>query len=98
MSSSRCAIPVTRRRCMRSRCWLRSSRREVPRDRTRSLCERKQTIMAQVLLVDDDPALRCLLHAMLQDDGHVILETSDGVEALATVRASSAPLIVLLDW
>ena len=54
--------------------------------------------MARVLLVDDDPALRGLLHAVLQDDGHMILEASDGAEALATLGESVAPLIVLLDW
>ena len=51
-----------------------------------------------VLLVDDDPELRCLVHAVLQYDGHTILEASDGVEALATLEASTTPLIVLLDW
>lgn len=59
---------------------------------------RKRTVMAQVLLVDDDPALRRLLHALLQGDGHMILEAADGVEALATLEGSMAPLIVLLDW
>lgn len=63
-----------------------------------SPCWRKQTVMAQVLLVDDDPALRGLLHAVLRGDGHKILEASDGAEALATLGESVAPLIVLLDW
>lgn len=54
--------------------------------------------MAHVLLVDDDPTLRSLLHALLQGDGHTILEASDGVEALAALEASEVPLIVLLDW
>lgn len=53
--------------------------------------------MAQVLLVDDDPALRTLLHAVLDAEGHTILEASDGVEALTTLGASVAPMIVLLD-
>lgn len=53
--------------------------------------------MAHVLLVDDDPHLRYLLHAVLQGDGHTVLEASDGVEALATLEESVAPLIVLLD-
>ncbi len=61
-------------------------------------CVRKQTTMARLLLVDDDPALRCLLHALLQYDGHTILEASDGVEALTALEDSAAPLIVLLDW
>lgn len=54
--------------------------------------------MAQVLLVDDDPALRGLLHAVLRSEGRVTLEASDGVEALATLVDSVEPLIVLLDW
>lgn len=54
--------------------------------------------MAHVLLVDDDPALRYLLHAVVQDDGHTTLEAADGVEALATLGDSRGPLIVLLDW
>lgn len=54
--------------------------------------------MAQILLVDDDRAVRCLLRAVLQDDGHTILEAADGAEALAALGESVAPLVVLLDW
>lgn len=54
--------------------------------------------MAQVLLVDDDAALRTLLHTLLQDDGHTLLEATDGVEALVALRASAVPLVVVLDW
>lgn len=54
--------------------------------------------MAHVLLVDDDPQIRVLLRAVLGCDGHAVQEASDGVEALAGVRDSQVPLIVLLDW
>lgn len=54
--------------------------------------------MAHVLLVDDDVEMRILLRAVLHYDGHTIQEASDGMEALACLRTSSVPLVVLLDW
>ena len=52
------------------------------------------------LIVDDDPALRSLLRLVLGEDGRSrsIREAPDGMQALDVLRASTVPLIVLLDW
>lgn len=51
------------------------------------------------LIVDDDPALRAVLHLALSADGRssCIREAPDGMQALEMLRASPVPLIVLLD-
>lgn len=53
--------------------------------------------MVQVLIVDDDEPTRAVLRLMLEDEGYVITEAVDGSAALAMLRASSTPLITLLD-
>ncbi len=52
------------------------------------------------LIVDDDPAIRALLRLALRADGcsGSIREAPDGLLALDVLRASTVPLIVLLDW
>lgn len=50
------------------------------------------------LIVDDDPAIRALLHMALRTDGHRVREAPDGMLALEMLRVSTVPLIVLLDW
>ena len=49
-----------------------------------------------LLLVEDDPALRRLLHRTLAGQRHVVLEASDGVEALELARRHAGPIDVLL--
>ncbi len=49
--------------------------------------------MATVLLVDDDPAIREILRAYLEREGHRVLEAASGEEALA--RADEADLVIL---
>jgi CheY-like chemotaxis protein len=54
--------------------------------------------MARVLIVDDDPDIRASVRMLLEDIGsHTVIEASDGVEALEQLRASTEPLVVLLD-
>jgi CheY-like chemotaxis protein len=53
--------------------------------------------MAPVLVVDDDNAVRNMIRLVLEDDGYTVLEASDGAAALALLRASYQPLVVLLD-
>jgi CheY-like chemotaxis protein len=53
--------------------------------------------MAEVLVVDDDEEIRETLRWVLEDEGHTVHEAADGVGALAILRASAQPLVVLLD-
>ncbi len=50
----------------------------------------------KLLIADDEPAVRALVHATLEDDGYLILEAADGMEALEVSR-SERPRLVLLD-
>lgn len=50
----------------------------------------------KLLIADDEPAVRALVHATLEGDDYVILEAGDGEEALAVARAEH-PALVLLD-
>jgi len=52
--------------------------------------------MAKVLVVDDEPAIRLLLQAILAQEGHDVDTAADGVEALAAVQGE-LPDVVLLD-
>ncbi|WP_027893339.1 response regulator transcription factor [Calidithermus chliarophilus] len=49
--------------------------------------------MANVLIVDDDPAIQQILRAYLSHEGYGLLEAGDGQEALD--KASQADLVVL---
>jgi CheY-like chemotaxis protein len=51
----------------------------------------------QVLLVDDDPAVRTLLRTTLPTEEYDVLEASDGGTALRLMHAST-PALVVLDW
>ncbi|HEV8648778.1 MAG TPA: response regulator [Actinomycetes bacterium] len=50
----------------------------------------------KLLIADDEPSVRSLVHVTLEGDEHTILEASDGVEALEVAR-SEHPSLVLLD-
>jgi two-component system alkaline phosphatase synthesis response regulator PhoP len=50
----------------------------------------------KLLIADDEPAVRALVHATLEGDDYQIIEAGDGVEALELVRAER-PGLVLLD-
>jgi DNA-binding response OmpR family regulator len=50
--------------------------------------------MANILLVDDDPTLRTLVHSHLESAGHRVTTASDGAEALRTAISTSPDLIV----
>ena len=52
--------------------------------------------MAKLLVVDDEPAIRLLMQAILSQEGHDVDTASDGVEALASVE-SDLPDVILLD-
>lgn len=53
---------------------------------------------ARVLVVDDEAEIRAALRMVLEDAGYAVDEASNGREALATLRESLDPLVVLLDY
>jgi DNA-binding response OmpR family regulator len=53
-------------------------------------------VVAEVLVVEDDPAVRGVIRAVLEDAGFSVLEADDGVAALRLLH-ETAPAVVLLD-
>ena len=51
--------------------------------------------MATILVVDDDPANRLLIAAVLAPRGHDVREACDGADALRAIAADEPDLIVL---
>src|ERR1700694_4652871 len=51
--------------------------------------------MPQILVVDDDDAIRGLVSEVLRDDGYDVREATNGIEALEQVRQQRPDLIVL---
>jgi CheY-like chemotaxis protein len=52
--------------------------------------------MARILLADDDAAARDLVQRALAVDGHTVVCTQDGAEALEQLQASAAGFDVLI--
>ena len=50
---------------------------------------------ARVLVVDDDPAIRSLLDALLTDEGHEVRTAANGAAALEVLRTYTAQVILL---
>jgi len=53
--------------------------------------------MSAVLVVDDDPDIRETLQIVLELQGHSVLLAANGRQALAELRRSPAPCLILLD-
>jgi DNA-binding response OmpR family regulator len=51
--------------------------------------------MAKILIVDDEPAIRFLITATLEDEGYELFEAADGREAAALVGSVQPDLIIL---
>jgi CheY-like chemotaxis protein len=51
--------------------------------------------MAKILIVDDEPAIRFLITATLEDEGYELFEAADGREAAALVEDFQPDLIIL---
>jgi signal transduction histidine kinase/ActR/RegA family two-component response regulator len=64
-----------------------------PADLLRAGRERRPV---KLLIADDEPAVRALVHVTLEGDDYEILEAADGLEALEVARGES-PRLVLLD-
>jgi CheY-like chemotaxis protein len=52
--------------------------------------------MAEILVVEDEPAIRMVLREVLEMERHTVREASNGEEALASLKAAP-PDVVLLD-
>ena len=50
-----------------------------------------------VLVVDDDRELRETVHEILEDEGFAVATATNGEEALAYLRSSPTPHVILLD-
>jgi two-component system response regulator MprA len=59
--------------------------------------EAEDMSLPRVLVVDDDRAIRETLRFMLEDVRYSVVDAGNGVAALAILRASRRPLVVLLD-
>ncbi|MEP6752375.1 MAG: response regulator [Candidatus Dormiibacterota bacterium] len=53
-------------------------------------------VMRTVLIADDEPSMRLLVHATIESDDYAVVEASDGAEAWAMVQEHK-PSLVLLD-
>lgn len=53
--------------------------------------------MVNILIADDDDALRQLIERTLRGDGHTVTAVGDGAAALAHVEAGDRPEILIAD-
>lgn len=53
--------------------------------------------MVTVLVVDDDGAIREMVHSALEDVGYTVREARQGDEALTQLRETTTPMVVLVD-
>ncbi|MCG7381735.1 response regulator transcription factor [Paenibacillus sp. ACRRY] len=51
--------------------------------------------MNTILVVDDDPEIRDVIHVYLRNEGHQVIEAADGLEALRAIQLNSVQLIIL---
>lgn len=50
--------------------------------------------MALILVVDDEPRIRTLLRRLLEEEGHEVVEASNGEIAIDSFRAQPADLVI----
>ncbi len=50
--------------------------------------------MAQILLIDDDDAIRTVVRIALEHAGHTVTEAADGREGLQQLRARAPELVI----
>lgn len=53
--------------------------------------------MVTVLVVDDDGAIRQMVHTALEEAGYTVREARQGDEALTLLRESTMPMVALVD-
>jgi len=57
--------------------------------------DRDAPLGSRILVADDDPDIRILVHEALSQDGHIVSQASTGQEALALIDAQAPDLLVL---
>jgi CheY-like chemotaxis protein len=60
-----------------------------------ALRDQQQTLM-RILIVDDDPSIRSVLEALLEDEGFTPVLAANGRDALASV-STDPPSLILMD-
>lgn len=53
--------------------------------------------MVTVLVVDDDGAIREMVHTALEEAGYTVREARQGEEALTLLREATTPMVALVD-
>ncbi|MBZ5536237.1 MAG: response regulator [Acidobacteriia bacterium] len=53
--------------------------------------------MAEILIIDDNPAVRDVLGEVLRGAGYEVSTAANGAEALTHMRTKGAPSLILLD-
>jgi len=56
-----------------------------------------QRYRGEVMVVEDDFAIRETLRELLEEEGYRVTQASNGAEALARLRESKTPKLILLD-
>lgn len=51
--------------------------------------------MNTILVVDDDPEIRDVIHVYLRNEGYDVIEAADGLEAVDMIQSSSIQLVIL---
>src|SRR4051812_5777901 len=76
--------------------WAGRGARIVPNGRIFEAAGRD--VVATIVLAEDDDDLRALYAEWLRRSGHLVLEASDGAQAVAQVRAHCPDLLLLDIW
>jgi DNA-binding response OmpR family regulator len=50
--------------------------------------------MAQILVIDDDPAIRVTIEQILHSAGHAVISAADGREGVEIFRANPADVVI----
>lgn len=50
--------------------------------------------MSKILIIDDDPTIRRLLHIMLHQEGYEVMTSSDGEAGLQLARTANPDIII----
>jgi two-component system chemotaxis response regulator CheY len=68
--------------------------RRLPIVSQASKISRGDILVARILVVDDDNAIRLLLRAVLERRGHSVVEAANGAEGLRCYRAAPTDLVI----